>query len=92
MPKQSIKQHSIASKLDKQIQSSNQGLLFTRKPQRTTTGQLLLETALFAAENKRFQESRDATAGDRAQIHLRRIRELSEQRQAELATLMLDNS
>jgi acyl-CoA reductase-like NAD-dependent aldehyde dehydrogenase len=48
--------------------------------------------ALFAAENKRFQESREMTAGDRAQIHLQRIRELSEQRQAELATLMLENS
>ena len=91
MPKQSIKQHSIASETNKQIPSSNQRLLFTRKPQRTTTGQLLLEAALFAAENKRFQESRDMTACDRAQIHLRRIRELSEQRQAELA-MMLNNS
>jgi hypothetical protein len=45
--------------------------------------------ALFAAENKRFQESREMTAGDRAQIHLQRIRELSEQRQAELEGVSL---
>ena len=92
MPKQSIRRYSIASKSDGQIHYSNLRDLFTKKPQRTTTGQLLLEIALFAAENKRFQENRDMMAGDRAQIHLQRIRELSEQRQAELATLMLENS
>lgn len=92
MPTQSIKQYTIASRSDWQIHNSKQKFLFTKKPQRTTTGQLLLEMALFAVENKRFQESGDMAAVDRAQIHLQRIRELSEQRQAELATLMLDNS
>jgi hypothetical protein len=47
--------------------------------------------ALFAAENKSFQESRDLAAGRRAQIHLQRISELTEQRQAELAIMMLDS-
>lgn len=69
-----------------------QTLLFTSKPQRTTTGQLMLEMALFAVENNRFHESGDLRAGDRAKIHLRHITELSAKRQAELATLMKDNS
>src|SRR5215216_4805294 len=90
MPKH--KQHAITARLDEPIYSSNQRRLFTTKPQRTTTGQLLLETALFATENKRFQESRDKTVGYRAQAHLRRIKELSERLQAELATSMLNNS
>jgi hypothetical protein len=92
MPRQSMKHHAMASRLDEQVHSSKQNFLFANKPQHTTTGKLLLEIALFAVENKRFQESRDMTAGDRAQIHLQHIRELSDQRQAELATLMRDNS
>lgn len=91
MSEHRVKQHARASRLDEQTYPSKQSLLFTTRPQRTTTGQLILEMALFAAENKSFQESRDLAAGRRAQIHLQRISELTEQRQAELAIMMLDS-
>jgi hypothetical protein len=90
MPKQIIKQNAAASGRFEPIQSTDR--LFINKPQRTTAGQLLLEMALFAAENKQFQESRDNAAARRAQIHLQRIIQLSEQRQAEIASLMLNHS
>jgi hypothetical protein len=92
MPKGNMKQHAITYGLNQSIYAPKQRRLFTNRPQRTTTGQLLLETALFATENKRFQEGRDQRVGHRAQIHLRRIKELSEQLRAELATLMLNDS
>ena len=57
--------------------------MFRRGPQPTTTGQLLLEVALFAAENKAFVEHRDEAAADRARIHLTQIRELVKRRLAE---------
>src|SRR2546423_3985377 len=58
--------------------------MFQRCPQPTTTGQLLLEVALFAAENKAFVEQGDRAAAERARKHLVQIRELANQRLAEI--------
>ena len=58
--------------------------LFQRGAPPTTTGQLLLEVARFAAENMAFTEQGDAEAAARARDHLMQIRELVTRRLAEL--------
>ncbi len=50
----------------------------------TTTGQLLLEVARFAAANMAFTEQGDMSAASRARDHLIQIRELVSRRLAEL--------
>jgi hypothetical protein len=62
----------------------NEPRLFQRGTPPTTTGQLLLEVALFAAENIAFTQQGDAGAADRARDHLMQIRELASRRLAEL--------
>jgi hypothetical protein len=64
--------------------SPNEHRLFQRGAPPTTTGQLLLEVALFAAENMAFTQQGDARAADRARDHLMLIRELASRRLAEL--------
>src|SRR5829696_5924256 len=59
--------------------------LFGNRTQPTTTGQLLLEVALFAAENKAIGEGSREGALTKAKAHLLRIEELARQRRAELA-------
>ena len=61
----------------------NQARLFERGAP-TTTGQLLLEVARFAAENMAFTEQGDVSAASRARDHLIQIRELASRRLAEL--------
>ena len=68
---------------------SNQRL-FQRGAAPTTTGQLLLEVALFAAENMAFTQQGDASAVDRARDHLMQIRELASRRLAELPSSQAD--
>src|SRR5205809_1503632 len=58
--------------------------LFQRGAPPTTTGQLLLEVARFAAENMAFTQQGDAEAAARARDHLMQIRELASRRLAEL--------
>ena len=58
--------------------------LFQRGAPPTTTGQLLLEVARFAAENMAFTQQGDAEAAARARDHLMQIRELVTRRLAEL--------
>ena len=58
--------------------------LFQRGAAPTTTGQLLLEVARFAAETMAFTEQGDAEAAARARDHLMQIRELVTRRLAEL--------
>lgn len=64
--------------------SPNEHRLFQRGAPPTTTGQLLLEVARFAAENMAFTQQGDATAADRVRDHLMQIRELASRRLAEL--------
>ena len=59
--------------------------LFGNRPPSSTTGQLLLEVALFAAENKAAGEGAGKDAMMRARTHLLRIEELARQRRAEMA-------
>lgn len=68
----------------KQRRAANQPRHFQRGVPPTTTGQLLLEVALFAAENMAFTQQSDAGAADRARDHLLQIRELVSRRLAEL--------
>jgi hypothetical protein len=68
------------------------GRLFQDAPQRTTTGQLLLEVALFAAENNALAENPERAAVLRAREHLVRVRALAEKRLVELAELVETNS
>jgi len=67
-----------------QQRAQNQPHFFQRGAPPTTTGQLLLEVALFAAENMAFTQQGDAEAADRARDHLMQIRELANRRLAEL--------
>ena len=62
----------------------NQARLFQRGAPPTTTGQLLLEVARFAAENMAFTQQGDMSAADRARDHLIQIRELASRRLTEL--------
>lgn len=68
----------------KQRRAADQPRRFQRGAPPTTTGQLLLEVALFAAENMAFTQQGDAGAADRARDHLLQIRELVSRRLAEL--------
>jgi hypothetical protein len=67
-----------------QRRAPNQPSHFRRGVPPTTTGRLLLEVALFAAENMAFTQQSDAGAADRARDHLLQIRELVGRRLAEL--------
>jgi hypothetical protein len=83
---------SLASAgVDRQRAQNNQRL-FQRGAPPTTTGQLLLEVALFAAENMAFTQQGDARAADRARDHLMQIRELTSLRLAELPSPQDDAS
>jgi hypothetical protein len=62
----------------------NHARLFQRGAPPTTTGQLLLEVARFAAENMAFTQQDDVIAASRARDHLIQIRELASRRLAEL--------
>ncbi len=62
----------------------NQARLFERGAPPTTTGQLLLEVARFAAANMAFTQQGDVSAASRARDHLIQIRELASRRLAEL--------
>jgi hypothetical protein len=75
-----------------QPRSPNQHRLFQRGAPPTTTGQLLLEVALFAAENMAFTQQGEAMAADRARDHLMQIRELASRRLAELPSPKADAS
>jgi len=77
--------------VEPQRSPSNQRL-FQRGAAPTTTGQLLLEVALFAAENMAFTQQGDASAADRARDHLMQIRELASRRLAELTSPQDDAS
>lgn len=59
--------------------------LFGNKRQASTTGELLLEVALYAAENKSLTAQPDQDGINRARAHLLRIEELARQRRTELA-------
>ena len=58
---------------------------FGRRKQKSATGQLLLEVALFAAENKAIGEGPEASASTRARSHLLKIEQLARQRRKELS-------
>lgn len=73
-----------------QPRSPDEHRLFQRGAPPTTTGQLLLEVALFAAENMAFTQQGDAGAADRARDHLIQIRELASRRLAELPSPQAD--
>ena len=79
------KSRAVARSDEAEGTSRNQQRLFRRGPQPTTTGQLLLEVALFAAENMAFSQGNEATAAGRAREHLIRIRALADLRLAELS-------
>jgi response regulator RpfG family c-di-GMP phosphodiesterase len=58
--------------------------LFGRREQKSTAGQLLLEVALFAAENKALSNPCDRGAQGRARSHLLRVEQLARLRRAEI--------
>ena len=67
-----------------QIAAADKKRSFSQGEPPTTTGQLLLEVALFAAENMAFSQDGDVAAAARAREHLLRIRQLVDFRLAEL--------
>lgn len=81
---------SLAHSGGNQQRSPDEHRLFQRGAPPTTTGQLLLEVARFAAENMAFTQQGDAGAADRARDHLMQIRELAGQRLAELPSPQAD--
>src|SRR5215813_12159882 len=66
--------------------STGERRLFDRRFQGSTTGQLLVEVARFAAENMSFRQKGNKAAARRARKHLSQIMKLAKSRRAEISS------